>query len=171
MDKNKDKVTFKGEPVTLLGNEINAGDKAPDFTVLNNELKPTKLSDYKGKVRVLSVFLSIDTGPCSRQTKKFEDEASKLGDDVVIMTISNDLPFALGRYCNAEGIKNLVTLTDYKDLDFSTKYGFLMEELRLLARGVVVIDRNDQVVYTEYVPEVSEEPDYESAIEAIKKVV
>jgi len=171
MDKNKNKVTFKGEPVTLLGNETKAGQKATDFTVLNNELKPTKLSDYKGKVKILSVFPSVDTGVCSKQNKRFDDEASKLSDEVVILAISNDLPFALGRYCGAEGINNLVTLSDHKDLDFGTKYGFLIEELRLLARGVVVIDKNDQVVYTEYVPEIGEEPDYDSAIEAARKVI
>ena len=171
MEKNKNKVTFMGDPVTLLGNEIKPGDDAPDFTVLNNELKPTKLSDFKGKVRILSVFPSIDTGVCSKQNKKFDEEASKLSDDTVILAISNDLPFALGRYCGAEGIDNLVTLSDHKDLDFGTKYGFLIEELRLLARGVVVIDQNDKVVYTEYVPEIGQEPDYKSAIEAAKKVL
>jgi thiol peroxidase len=171
MDKNKDKVTFMGSPVTLLGKETNAGDSAVDFTALNNELKPTKLSDFKGKVKIVSVFPSIDTGVCSKQNKKFDEEASKLSDDVVIIAISNDLPFALGRYCNAEGINNLVTLSDHKDVDFGTKYGFLIEEMRLLARGVVVIDQNDQVVYSEYVPEIGQEPDYESAIEAAKKVI
>jgi thiol peroxidase len=171
MEKNKNKVTFKGEPVTLLGNEIKAGDQAPDFTALNNELKPTKLSDYKGKVKILSIFPSIDTGVCSKQNKRFDEEASKLSDDIVIIAVSNDLPFALGRYCGAEGINNLVTLSDHKDVDFGTKYGFLIEELRLLARGVVVVDQNDKVVYTEYVPEIGEEPDYDSAIGAAKKVI
>ncbi len=171
MEKNNNKVTFKGEPVTLLGKETKAGDNAVDFTALNNELQPTKLSDFKGKVKILSVFPSVDTGVCSKQNKRFDQEASNLSDDIVILAISNDLPFALSRYCGAEGIDKLVTLSDHKDVDFGTKYGFLIEEMRLLARGVVVIDQNDKVVYTEYVPEIGQEPDYDSAIEAAKKLV
>ncbi len=171
MDKNNNKVTFKGNPVTLLGKEIKTGDSAPDFTVLNNELSPVKLSDYKGKVKILSVFPSVDTGVCSKQNHRFNDEASKLSDDIVILAISNDLPFALSRFCGAEGIDNLVTLSDHKDLDFGTKYGFLIEELRLLARGVVVIDQNDKVQYVEYVPEIGQEPDYEPALNKAKELV
>jgi len=171
MQKIKDKVTFKGNPVTLVGNPIQEGDEAPDFQALDNELSPKKLSDYEGKVKILSVFLSIDTGPCSRQTRKFNEEATKLGDDVVILSLSNDLPFALGRFCGAEGINNVLTLSDHKDLDFGTKYGFLVEEFRLLARGVVVIDKNNKVHYVEYVPEISEEPDYDSAFKAIRELI
>jgi thiol peroxidase len=170
MQKTKDKVTFKGNPVTLLGNPIEQGDEAPDFTVLDTGLSPKKLSDYNGKVRILSVFLSIDTGPCSNQTRKFNEEAAKLGDDVTVLTISNDLPFALARFCGAEGIDNVETLSDHKDLDFGTKYGFLVEEFRLLARGVVIVDKDNIVQYVEYVPEISEEPDYESALEAVRKL-
>lgn len=171
MQKIKDKVTFKGNPVTLVGNPIQKGDEAPDFQALDNELSPKKLSDYEGKVKILSVFLSIDTGPCSRQTRKFNEEAAKLGDDVVILSLSNDLPFALGRFCGAEGINNVITLSDHKDLDFGTKYGFLVEEFRLLARGVVVIDKNNKVHYVEYVPEISEEPDYDSALKAVRELL
>ena len=171
MQKIKDKVTFKGNPVTLLGTPIAEGDQAPDFTVLDNGLNPTKLSDYDGKVRILSVFLSIDTGPCSNQTRKFNQEAANLGDDVVVLSISNDLPFALARFCGAEGIDQVVTLSDHKDVDFGTKYGFLVEEMRLLARGVVVVDKDNTVRYVQYVPEISEEPDYDAALKAAKKLV
>jgi len=171
MQKTQNKVTFKGNPVTLAGTPIKKGDEAPDFQALDNELAPKKLSDYNGKIRILSVFLSIDTGPCSRQTRKFNEEAAKLGDDVVILSVSNDLPFALGRFCGAEGIDNVITLSDHKDLDFSTKYGFLVEDFRLLARGVVVIDKNNKVQYVEYVPEISEEPDYDSALKAVKELL
>ena len=171
MQKVKDKVTFQGSPVTLVGNPVQKGDTASDFTVLDNGLSPKKLSDYKGKVRILSVFLSIDTGPCSNQTRKFNEEAAKLGDDVVVLSISADLPFALARFCGAEGIDRVDTLSDHKDLDFGTKYGFLVEEFRLLARGAVVVDKNDKVHYVEYVPEISEEPDYESALKAVKELV
>ncbi|MFO8235894.1 MAG: thiol peroxidase [Bacteroidales bacterium] len=171
MKKNSKKVTFKGEPITLIGNEIKPGDKAADFEVINNELKPVQLSDFQGKVKIISVFPSIDTGVCSKQNKTFDTEASKLSDDIVILAISNDLPFALQRYCGAEGINNLITLSDHKNLDFGTKYGFVIEELRLLARGVVVIDKDDKVTYVEYVPEIGQEPDYESALDAAKKIV
>lgn len=171
MERKQNKATFMGNPVTLVGNEIKEGDKAPDFTVLDQDLNPKHLSDYKGKVRILSVFLSVDTGPCSNQNRKFNEEATKLGDDLVVLSISNDLPFAMSRFCSAEGIDNVVTLSDHKDLNFSTKYGFLIEEMRLLARGVVVVDQNDQVRYVEYVPEISNEPDYESALSAAKKLL
>jgi thioredoxin-dependent peroxiredoxin len=171
MEKNKNKVTFKGNPVTLLGKEIKVSDKAVDFTVLNNNLEPLKLSDFEGKVKILSLFPSIDTGVCSKQNHTFNEKAAKLSDDIVILAISNDLPFALKRFCGAEGIDNLITLSDHKDLDFSSKYGFLIEELRLIARGVIVIDKENTVKYVEYVPEIGEEPNYESAINAAKLLV
>lgn len=171
MEKNQNKVTFKGNPVTLLGNEIKVGDKAPDFTVLDNGLNPKKLSDYKGKVKILSVFPSVDTSVCSKQNRRFNEEAAGLSNDIEILAISNDLPFALNRFCDAEGIDKVTTLSDHKDVDFGTKYGFLIEELRLLARGVVVVDQNDEVKYVEYVPEIGNEPDYESALNAAKSLV
>lgn len=171
MKKNQDIVTFKGNPVTLLGNQIKEGDKAPDFTVLDNGLNPKKLSDYKGKVKILSVFPSVDTSVCSKQNRRFNKEAAGLSNDIEILAISNDLPFALNRFCDAEGIDKVTTLSDHKDVDFGTKYGFLIEELRLLARGVVVVDQNDEVRYVEYVPEIGEEPDYDSALNAAKNLI
>jgi len=171
MERNKDKVTFQGNPVTLIGNEIKTGNKAPDFTVLNNELKPVNMSDYDGKVKILSIFPSVDTGVCSKQNHRFNEEASKLSDDIVILAISNDLPFALSRFCGAEGIDKVITLSDHKDLDFSMKYGFLIEEMRLLARGVVVIDKDNTVKHVEYVPEIGQEPDYDAAIKTAKEIV
>lgn len=161
-------ITFGGGPLTLLGEESVVGKKAEDFTVLNKDLQPVKLSDFSGKVVVISVFPSIDTPVCSLQTAKFNEEASKLGDDIKILSISVDLPFALARHCAAEGIENALTLSDHRDLDFATKYGFLMKELRLLARGAVVIDKNGIIKYVEYVPEVRNEPDYDKALEAAK---
>ena len=171
MNKNNTKVKFKDKPVTLVGTEIKVNDKALDFTVLNNALAPVKLSDYNNKVKILSIFPSIDTGVCSKQNHRFNEEAGKLNKDVVILAISNDLPFALNRFCGAEGITNLITLSDHKDLDFSLKYGFLIEELRLLARGVVVIDKQNIVRYVEYVKEVTTEPDYESALKIAKQYI
>jgi len=170
MERNREKVTFQGNPVTLIGNETKKGDNAPDFTVINNELKPVSLSDFNGKIKVLSIFPSVDTGVCSKQNHRFNEEASKLSDDIVVLAISNDLPFALSRFCGAEGIDKVVTLSDHKDLDFSMKYGFLIEEMRLLARGVVVLDKENKVQHVEYVPEIGEEPDYDAAIKAAKNI-
>ena len=160
-------ITMGGNPVTLLGENIKVGDKAPDFTVLDSGLAPVKLSSQKGKTVIISVVPSVDTSVCASQTRRFNEEAAKL-DNISILTISVDLPFALGRFCAAEGIDVVQTLSDHKDLDFGTKYGFVIEELRLLARGIVVINPDGLVKYVEYVPEVTDHPDYDKAIEAAK---
>lgn len=163
-------VTFGGAAMPLAGKTVDVGDKAADFTAVGPDLKPVSLSDYKGKIRIISVYPSIDTSVCSLQTQRFNREAGNLGEDVVIISISNDLPFALGRYCAAEGVKNLVVVSDHKDLDFGMKYGFVLEPLRLLTRGVVVVDAQDQVSYVEYVPEVTHEPNYEAALKAVAEL-
>ncbi len=168
MAEYNDKVTFAGNPVTLVGNEIKPGDKAPDFTVLNGGLQPVKLSDYEGKVRVVTVYPSIDTGVCAAQNRRFNKEATTLSDDVVILSISCDLPFAQKRFCAAEGIDNVLTLSDHRDVDFGQKYGFLIKELRLLARGNVVVDKDGVVRYVEYVPEITQEPDYDALLKVVK---
>ncbi|WP_456277997.1 thiol peroxidase [Bacillus sp. AK128] len=160
-------VTFKGNPITLLGNEVKVGDKAPDFTVLANDLSPVTLSDSKGSVRLISVVPSIDTGVCDAQTRRFNEEAAKL-DNVKVLTISNDLPFAQKRWCGANGIENVQTLSDHRDLSFAEAYGVQMKELRLLARSIFVVDSNDTVTYVEYVGEGTSHPDYDAAIEAAK---
>lgn len=165
------KVVFGGNQVALSGNEIKIGEKAPDFTTIDNSLKPIKLSDFKGKVKLISVFPSIDTSVCSIQNHKFNNEANSYGDKVVFMAISVDLPFALKRFCGAEGINNLKTLSDHRDAEFGNKYGFLIKDLRLLARGVVIIDKNDVIRYVEVVPEVGHEPNYENALKALKSLV
>lgn len=170
MNKRTGAVTFAGNGLTLLGQEIKAGDKAPEFTALARDLKPVALSDFEGKVKIISVFPSIDTGVCAYQTRKFNEEAAAL-DGIQIISISVDLPFALERFCAAEGIDKNVTLSDHKELDFGIKYGFVIEELRLLTRGIVVIDKDNVVRYVEYVKEVTEHPDYSAAIEAAKKLV
>lgn len=161
-------ITFHNDPVTLLGTEVKVGDEAPNFTVLANDLKEVSLDDYKGKIKLISVVPSIDTGVCSDQTKRFNEEASKL-DNVHVLTISMDLPFAQTRWCAAEGVKNLDTLSDHRDADFGEKYGVLIKELRLLARSIFVVDSNDKVTYVEYVDEVSNHPDYDAALEAVKQ--
>lgn len=171
MEKSNVKITFQGNPLTLLGTEVKVGDVAPDFTVLGGDLSPVKLSDYKGKVVILSVFPSVDTPVCAAQTRTFNKEVVALGSDVAVVGISNDLPFALGRFCAAEGIENVATLSDHKDLDFGAKYGFLIEELRLLSRGTVVVNKEGVVTFVEYVAEVTDEPNYEAALAAAKKLV
>lgn len=161
-------ITFQQEPVTLVGKEVKVGDQAPNFTVLSNDLEEVTLDNYKGKVKLISVVPSIDTGVCSAQTRRFNEEASKL-DNVNVLTVSMDLPFAQKRWCAAEGIENLDTLSDHRNADFGEKYGVLINELRLLARSIFVIDSKDEVVYVQYVDEVSTHPDYEAALEAVKK--
>ncbi|TMW71728.1 thiol peroxidase [Alteribacter natronophilus] len=160
-------VTFKEKPVTLAGNQLGEGDQAPDFTVLANDLSEVKLSDSNGKVRLISVVPSIDTGVCEQQTRRFNEEAAKL-DNVEILTISADLPFAQRRWCAAEGIENIQVLSDHRDLDFGKKFGLVIEELRLLSRAIFVVDSNDKVTYVEYVSEVTNHVDYEAALEAAR---
>jgi thiol peroxidase len=164
-------ITFRGEPVTIAGNETKAGQIAPDFTLTGTALNPVKLSDFKDKVKIISVFPSIDTGVCALQTKRFNMEAAKLGEDIVIICISKDLPFAQSRFCGAEGINRVTVLSDYKNNEFGEKYGFLLEELGLLTRGVIVIDKENVVQYVEYVKEVAEEPNYTKAIEEAKNAL
>ncbi|ANB55783.1 ahpC/TSA family protein [Anoxybacillus sp. B7M1] len=160
-------ITFKGNPVTLIGNEVKVGDKAPDFKVLANDLSEVTLSDTKGSVRLISVIPSIDTGVCDAQTRRFNEEAAKL-DNVKVLTISVDLPFAQKRWCGANGIENVQVLSDHRDTSFGQAYGVLIKELRLLARAVFVVDSSDTVTYVEYVSEATNHPNYEAAIEAAK---
>lgn len=161
-------VTFKANPVTLLGNEVKVGDKAPNFTVLANDLSPVTLEDSKGTVRLISVVPSLDTGVCDQQTRRFNEEAANL-DGVSILTISVDLPFAQKRWCGAAGIDKVQTLSDHRDLSFGEAYGVAIKELRLLTRAVFVIDKEDKVTYVKYVPEATNHPNYEAAIDAAKK--
>lgn len=160
-------ITFKGNPVTLLGSEVKVEDKAPNFKVLANDLSEVTLEDTKGQVRLISVVPSIDTGVCDAQTRRFNEEAAAL-DNVKILTISVDLPFAQKRWCAAAGIENVQTLSDHRELSFGEAYGVAIKELRLLARAVFVVDSNDVVTYVEYVSEATNHPNYEAAIEAAK---
>lgn len=163
------KVTFDGGPVTLLGKQLSVGDNAPDFKVLANDLSEVTLGDSNGNVRLISVIPSIDTGVCSTQTRKFNEEAASLGDDVKILTISVDLPFAQARWCGAEGVDSVQVLSDHRDLSFGEAYGVVIEELRLLTRSVFVVNKEGKIVYVEYVPEVTDHPDYEKALQATKE--
>lgn len=161
-------ITFKGKPMTLLGAPVNVGDKAPDFTVIANDLTTRTLADYKGKVLIISVVPSLDTGVCDLQTKRFNAEAAELGDHVRILTISCDLPFAQARWCGATGTSSLETLSDYKDLSFGMNYGVVIKELRLLTRAIFIVDSSGTVTYTEIVPEVSTAVNFNAAFTAAK---
>jgi thiol peroxidase len=164
-------ITMRGNPLTLVGTELKVGDQAPDVTLLGNDLSPVKLSSYKGRVRILSAVPSLDTPVCDMQTRKFNGEAGKLGDDVAILTISMDLPFAQTRWCGAAGVEKVVTLSDHRDAAFGTAYGVLIKDLRLLARAIFVVDKEDTIQYLQLVKEIAEEPDYEAALGAVKKLV
>ena len=171
MEKRTGVVTFAGNPIALLGREVKVGDKAPAFTVLDNGLGEKTLADYAGKVKVISVVPSLDTGVCDAQTRWFNQNVSKLGENVVVLTVSVDLPFAQKRWCGAAGIDQVETLSDHRDLSFGENYGFILEGLRLLSRGIVVIDKDDVVRYVEYVPEVTSAVNFEAAEAATKALV
>ncbi|KXO16615.1 thiol peroxidase [Peptoniphilus sp. GNH] len=164
-------VTFGGNPVKLIGEEIKVGANVPDFELTKRDLSPLTNKDLKGKIVIYSIVPSIDTGVCSLQTRTFNERASELSDDVLILTVSEDLPFAQARFCAAEGIENADIASDYKTNDFGKKFGFLIDGLMLLARGIVVADRDGKVRYVEYVPEVTHEVNFDKAIEEAKKLV
>lgn len=161
-------VTFQGNPVTLVGDPVKVGDQASDFTVLSNSLEDVSLSDYAGKTRLMSVVPSLDTEICSLQTKRFNEEVSKL-DNVQVITISMDLPFAQSRWCGAEGVEDIAVLSDHRKADFGEKYGVLIKELRLLTRSIFVVDGQGEVTYAEYVPEVTDHPNYDAVLNHLKK--
>ena len=171
MSERTDVITMKGNPLTLCGDEMKVGDTAADFVVLGNDLSAVKLSDYRGKVVIISAVPSLDTPVCDVQTRKFNEEAASLSDDVVVLTISTDLPFAQSRWCGAAGVENVTTLSDHRDVSFGEAFGVHIKELRLLARAVFVIDREGIIRYTQIVPELTNEPDYESALEAARSLL
>ena len=161
-------VIFGGKPAALLGNELKVGDAAPDFTAVGNDLKPVRLSQFKGKVVVLAAVPSLDTPTCNLETRRFNAEAANLGPDVVILTVSMDLPFAQKRWCGAAGIDKVVTVSDHRDAAFGTAYGVLVKDLRLLARAVFVVDRQGTIRYIQLVKDVGTEPDYAPVLQAVK---
>ena len=161
-------VTFKGAPMTLVGREIKVGDQAPDFKLVGNDLADIECASFRGKVLVLSVAPSLDTPVCAVQTRTFNQKAAGLSKDVIILSVSLDLPFALKRFCGAEGIEGVVTASDYKYRTFGESYGVYISELGLLTRAVFVIDREGELVHAEYVPEVTTEPDYAAALQAVQ---
>ncbi|MCS7263289.1 MAG: thiol peroxidase [Armatimonadetes bacterium] len=164
-------VTFRGNPLTLLGEDLQVGEKAPDFKVVDTDLKPVTLQDFAGKVLLISVTPSLDTPVCDAQGKKFNELAANLSEDVVVLNISVDLPFAQKRWCGLNNIERIKVLSDYQERDFGLKYGVLIKELKLLARSVWIVDKEGVIRYKQIVPEVTTEPDYDHAMAALKEVV
>jgi thiol peroxidase len=161
-------VQFKGNPVTLLGPALKVGDKAPDFRVVDVDLKPVGLDDYKGKTKIICTVPSLDTPVCDTEARRFNQEAAQLPAHTVILTISADLPFAQKRWCASAGIDRVRTLSDYQDHSFGLAYGVLIKELKLLSRSIFVIDADDAIRYIQHVSEISGEPDYAAALDAAK---
>ncbi|MFA7424677.1 MAG: thiol peroxidase [Desulfosarcinaceae bacterium] len=170
MNEYPNAVTLDGNPMTLVGDPIQVGDTAPDAPLIDNEMKPVSLSSYRGKVVVLATVPSLDTPVCDMETRRFNSEATKLSDDVVILTVSVDLPFAQKRWCGAAGVDRVITLSDHREAALGRAYGLLIKELRLLARAVLVLDRDGIVRHRQLVKEVGDEPDYEAALAAAKNL-
>ena len=162
--------TFKGNPLTLIGPELKAGDKAPDFEVVDKTMQPVTLASTSGSVRIFSVVPSLDTPVCDMQTKRFNEEVSKNPGGVKIYTVSMDLPFAQSRWCNDFGVDNVIMLSDHKGGSFGQAYGTLIKEWRILSRAIFVIDRNDTIQHAEYVTEVADHPNYEVALDKARSL-
>lgn len=171
MSERNDVIKMKGNPLTLIGDEVKVGDTAPDFTVLDDTLSPVKLTDFKGKTVIIVSVPSIDTPTCDLEAKRFNQEAGKFGDEVVILTISMDLPFAQARWCAATGVDNIKLLSDFRDRAFGNNFGVLIKELGLLARTIFVIDKDGKVQYVQYVEETTKEPNYDEVLSAVKKLL
>ena len=164
-------VTMKGNPITIMGTELQVGDRAPDFVAIDNDLNPVSFDSFRGKVCIVSSVPSLDTPVCDMETRRFNDEAGRLADDVEILTISMDLPFAQKRWCGAAGVDRVQTLSDHRDAAFGQAYGVLIKGLRLLARAVFVVDKEGTIRYMELVKEIASEPDYDSILTAVKELV
>ena len=166
--ERKGAVKFKGNPLTLIGPELKAGDKAPEFSLLAKDLSDVKLFGFKGKTVLLNVVPSLDTPVCNLQTKRFNEEAAKFPSSIVALTVSVDLPFAQARFCGAEKIDKIQTLSDHRETSFGQAYGVLIKELRLLSRSIFIIGPDDKVQYVEYVKEITNHPNYDAALNALK---
>ena len=171
MQEKEAVVTMKGEPLTLAGKRVKVGDLAEDFEVVENDLSVVKFSSFRGKVCLISSVPSLDTGVCDIQTRKFNEQAKALANDVVVLTISMDLPFAQGRWCGAAEVENIQTLSDHRKAQFGNAFGVLIKELRLLARAVFVVNKDGVVRYIQIVDELTNEPDYEAALKAAKELL
>lgn len=169
-EERKGIITFKGNPMTLLGPELKAGERAPEFSVVDAGLGKVMLASYAGKVKVISAVPSLDTPVCDMETRRFNQEAASLPATVSVLTISLDLPFAQKRWCGAAGIDRVTVLSDYQDRSFGLAYGVLIKEMKLLSRSVFVIDADNVIRYIQHVPEVTSEPDYAAVMAAVKQL-
>ena len=169
MTEAKNTITISGNPMELVGGRPGVGEQAPDFEAVTNDMSPFRLSEIKGKVLVICSVGSLDTSVCDTEVRKFNEQATILGDDVAVLVISMDLPFTQKRWCGAAGIKNIQTLSDHNKADFGNAYGVLIKDLRLLARTVFVVDKEGVIRYIEIVDELSNEPDYEEALKAARE--
>ena len=160
--------TLKGNPITLVGPELKKGDKAPEFSLNKSLVDLSSLSDFSNKIKLISVVPSIDTGVCDAQTRRFNEEAATLGDNVAVITVSADLPFAQARWCGAAGIDKVTLLSDYKGNKFGEAYGVLIKELSLDMRSIFVVDADNTIQYVEVLSEMTEHPNYEAALEAVR---
>lgn len=164
-------ITFKGNPLTLVGRAIKEGQSAPDFKVTAQDLKEVGLADFSGKVKILTSFPSLDTPVCDLQVKEFNHQAAGISAQTIIVGISKDLPFAQKRFCDTFEIKNIRVLSDYKTSSFGINYGLLIKELNLLARSIIIVDENDTLRYIQIVPELTTSPDYTAALSALESVI
>lgn len=168
---NTPKITFNGLAVSLSGHPLQIGDKAPSFQLVGNSLEPVSSDRFAGQVLVISCVPSLDTPVCSLETRRFNQEAAALPGDVTILTVSRDLPFAQARWCAANGIKQVLTASDYRNFGFAQDYGVLLEDLGLLTRAVFIVDKQGIIRYIQFVPEVTQEPDYKEVLAEIQKVL
>jgi thioredoxin-dependent peroxiredoxin len=168
-EERKGAVTMRGNPLTLVGPELKPGQKAPDFSLIGKDMKPVTLGQFKGKVKIIAAIPSLDTPVCDAETRRFNEEASKLPGDVQVLTVSMDLPFAAARWCGAAGVDKVQTLSDYRGAHFGETYGILIKELYLDARAIFVIDKDDNLAHVEYVKEVANQPNFEAALDAARK--
>ncbi|MCD6223915.1 MAG: thiol peroxidase [Deltaproteobacteria bacterium] len=171
MEENAGMITMKGNPLTLVGTQPKIGDPAPDFAVLDNNLSQVTLSSFRGKVCIIASVPSLDTPVCDMETRRFNEEAGKLGSDVAILTISMDLPFAQKRWCGTAGVDKVTTLSDHLSASFGEAYGVLIKELRLLARALFVVDKGGIIHYVQLVKEIADEPDYDEVLSTLKKLL
>lgn len=171
LKERKGVITFAGTPMTLFGGELTVGSKAPDFSLQATDLSIKTMADYAGKVLIISVVPSLDTGVCDAQTKRFSQEVEKLGDNAVILTVSCDLPFAQLRWCGTQGVNNVVTLSDHLNLNFGLAYGVAIKELRLLTRAAFVVGKDGTIVYSQIVPEVTTPINFDEVLAAASRVL
>jgi len=170
MTDAKNTIKFQGNPLTLVGSRPSVGELAPDFEALANDMLPLRLSELRGKVLIICSVGSLDTSVCDTEVRKFNEQVTSLGDDVAVLVISMDLPFAQKRWCGAAGVKNVQTLSDHNKAQFGNAYGVLIKELRLLARAVFVVDKKGVIRYIEIVDELTNEPDYKAALKAVREI-